>query len=780
MGLKLNYTILVSILVLCLGVYGVFAVTSTDTGEFSATPETLYLTWQDAGTGFGCYANTTRITNNIVTAINVTVDNTTTVGGASFYVNDGNNNVSIIELGGSTWKDIVLKFDASSLTTGTYTANITLYNTTNSTEELEFIAKVVVPTSLSDLANVGSMPKVNIGQSKVIAATFYINNTEDYPITITKVENTTILRKGTTNMTYTHDLVDSTVIAANTNGTYTATITVDTSKTSNSPGIYTDQLNITSDNGCPSQIYNLTLSANLTSHMDVVVAANSSLSTDRNQNVSVGVVPTYVDGTFVDNLVKANFTAAFIHRNLTGTISATIKSVEDKGTYYNVTVTVPSTILGGDQSVEITVKDGLGTGVNNTGTGFFGYFDVQRPALKLTTDCEGRTVEVGDGFTCKQYVYNYGSVDATEVNLTYSRCTDYLTAAGSNDGEIGDVLAGDYEIDSASYVADAVTTGCDLRIVGESAAGDSVWHNRIKTPKIIVVAVTDNTSQQNNNNDNLGGSGGFNIVITPPTFEVEQGNGTTEIVNVENTGSYTVNNAELTLSGIDASWYDIITEKQTIIVTLDEDYEVEFDIPEDTEPIEYTITYKIKGDGIEETATGKMKVTPGEVMQTEIEANLTEYKKWYTTVLGLFNETKLSGGNTTELDDVESLLLQITGLLTAAESHITLGEYFEAYQDLKEARTLLLEAEGNLTGEKTKLEDLISGKFVWVGAGIIIVIAIVGIYFYTQSTRGGYKSYKPRGKNLGLHGKRKIAGTKLKFEQFKKDIKRKKDNFRRR
>jgi len=262
MGSKLNYAVLGSFLVFCLLIFGAFAVTS-DGGEFKVEEDPLYITHIDSGTGFGCNANTTRITNlNATRPISITVNNATTFGtGETFYVNNGTANSTLVSLAGGTWKDIILKFDTSAASPGMHTLRIQYYNTSNVTEQGLLTANVIVPTALSDLANVGPIPKINRGKSTTLTIPFYINNSEDYAVTVQKVENITLLKNGANIMNYTHDLGDSTVVAANTNGSYQATVTVDPANTNDATGLYTGQLKITADNGCPNQTYNLTLSA---------------------------------------------------------------------------------------------------------------------------------------------------------------------------------------------------------------------------------------------------------------------------------------------------------------------------------------------------------------------------------------------------------------------------------------------------------------------------------------------------------------------------------------
>lgn len=762
---KTNYAVLGSALVLCLMVFGVYAVSST-TGEFLANPDTIYITWKDAG--YGCYANKTTITNNLATPIDITVDNTTTIGGSSFYVNDGTTNQNTMTIAGSGTQDVIFKI-SNPESADSDSKNITIMNSTNSLENLQVKINFVKPEALSNIVNVGVIPKINIGDTYA-EAKFFINNTEDYDIGIDKVENTTTLRSGTLYMEYSHDLDDSDSIAAGTEGEYTLDINIDPD-IANSPGIYSDQIKITADNGCPNQIYNLTVSANLTTQLNVAITANSSLTTDRGKNISVGVTPKYLDGLLVEDLIKTNFTATLIHRELNGlTYPGTVVKSEDMGTYYNVTISVPTNALGGDYQVKIDVEDGLGTTVNNSGIGYFGDFSINRPALKIITDCNGKSVNVGATIECDQTVTNYGNDDAEEVNVSYSLCTDYITVVDPDDYS-GTIVAGDDRTYSVTLKGKAATSGCDIKITGKSLGGATEWYHDIISAEIIVKAITETESSQ----ESVSSGSSHKLTITPPeTFEIEQGDEISKSVIIKNSGSYNENNVQLTLGGIDSTWYDVLTEKQTIVTALQKTYDVDFSIPEDAEPIEYTITYKAKSDSVEGTATGKMKVIPGEKTETEIESNLTEYLEWYGAVLTLFNETKLAGGNVTELDEIEDMLSQINGLLTKADSHIKLGQYFEAYQELKEARLLLEQAESDLNGEKSKFEKMIFDNFILVGSGIAIAVILVGYYFYTHSSKR-YKPYKPRGVDFNLKLKPKISGMKLKYENFKKEFKVKKN-----
>ncbi|MBU3904691.1 MAG: hypothetical protein KJ906_00905 [Nanoarchaeota archaeon] len=230
----------------------------------------------------------------------------------------------------------------------------------------------------------------------------------------------------------------------------------------------------------------------------------------------------------------------------------------------------------------------------------------------------------------------------------------------------------------------------------------------------------------------------------------------------------------------------IETGEQNIAVTMKKEYKVLIKAPADAEPKTYTITFKASNAQTEITSTTTMKVMPSEDTKVEIAANYVNYSSWFDNVMRAYNSTNLDEENTTVVND---MLSQITGLLIKADSHIKLGEYFEAYDSLSEARTLLMEAENIVGVQESGIEFLNEGRLMVVTVLVVLIALGAGLYFANKSGKINLKMPSLPGKmnktrsfggesNTGLKIKQKHAGLKLKVEEFRKGLKKKKETIK--
>jgi len=454
-------------------------------------------------------------------------------------------------------------------------------------------------------------------------------------------------------------------------------------------------------------------------------------------NISAYVIVAYWNGTYASGLTKENFIFSMLHTNsaiLSGKDSDTINvsSIEDTGTYYALNTSITNdTLLGGNYT--LTVSASADT---NTGFSTYNNFSIDQTALQLTTtSCAGGTLYIGNSTVCKFNVTNYGYKTSGKINITYTNKSSCI----SPDPVYSNVS--NSFANMATYVNNTTVTGvstnaaCMLNVTAYSSSSSDKWDVQTLSEIQFAISVltttptpvvTTPTSPSNNfipsNEKHL-------LTVTPPsTIEIVQGGSASKTISVKNTGTYIEKGVGLTVSGIDASWYTISTGAQLFSTGVTKNYDVTFNIPKTAEPKTYTITFTAKGDTVSATGTSTLKITPTVETQNQIKANLTAYKSEYDNVLGIYNSSLASGKNVSNINDT---INQLTGLFTKADSLIGEGKYTEAYETLKQIKTLLTQAQETLA-IKSGMALQINPEMI---VGGIAALALLGIIVYFAKNR---------------------------------------------
>lgn len=142
MKVKLLFAFLGVILVLMLGLSQIYALTSQPNLQFNATPDILYINWTNLYNGTITLGVNGSLLNN--TTINIT-------NATSYIINSTNQGAPFKVYNGSAWiistyvingtaNNTTINFSTSALSAGRYSGNLTIINSTNSSENITNLA----------------------------------------------------------------------------------------------------------------------------------------------------------------------------------------------------------------------------------------------------------------------------------------------------------------------------------------------------------------------------------------------------------------------------------------------------------------------------------------------------------------------------------------------------------------------------------------------------------------------------------------------------------------
>ncbi|MBU3896667.1 MAG: hypothetical protein KJ697_01915 [Nanoarchaeota archaeon] len=780
MGSKIKFIIPALILVFCVVAIGAFAA-YTPTNEFRVLPDTLDVNWTD-DSDLGFYSANLTITNIAAHGRTIEINVSNSTSSPSFVVKDstGAYNNESIPIAILTSTDVTLIFNETDLPEGTtYTQTIIISNSTDSSESAFVTVNFNILSANSYILPAQVSINENIGITESITAGFWINNTEDDSFEIIEVNNTGFLMKdGTQNISF--NLIVPALpitIPANTPDYKTFTFGIDIANTSNSIGTYSGYLDFNVSLGGKYQIYKLPLEVNLTDVLNVSVSNIQNVTEGVASiiaNLTMDVEPRYWNGSIVDGLDETNFTVSLLHA-YNAILSEdepilTVTKVQNEDAYYTIDVSTLPDLLGGNYTISVEVTDKI-----NTGTGSYdnSKFAINETALLIEfydcgTYCATTGLAVSTAYKCKHNITNYGYKTAENVNISYVAETGITVSSAKN--ELGDIARLQSNLSNVSVTTGSSAGDKTLTLTG-IADGTAKWSG-----SNIIVLTYNILAPTSPADDDTGTGTGVGtpvtekvsklVVVVPTTFEVEQGTSKSLTVTVQNTGSYNVKGISLTA---DKTWFSSSDKKDIAVLEKEKDFSTTITVPEDVEPITYTVTVAASGIDVINKAVSSsksftLKVTPNSETQEQIKANLTAYKSEYDNVLGIYNSSIAAGKN---VSNVSETINQLTGLFTQADSFIGEGKYTEAYETLMQIKTLLTQAQDQLAME-SGLALQINPEII---AGGIVVVGLLAIIIYFARN----KSAIPKIPKMKFKLPTKKASVKSKT--YKKSFKPSNDSF---
>ena len=217
----------------------------------------------------------------------------------------------------------------------------------------------------------------------------------------------------------------------------------------------------------------------------------------------------------------------------------------------------------------------------------------------------------------------------------------------------------------------------------------------------------------------------LNITTYPETISVEQGQNKTESVTIKNIKTTANQTVELTLIGIDSSWYSTTPTSSIITSNTNETFNITFNIPSNTTMKDYTCQYNASSSYDYTTKNFTLSILPGSELKNKINTTLANYSAKFNEIEIRYNETKNKGINTTSVD---TLYNDLKSKLNSAIS-------FRDSNDYKSAYDLLDDIKDGLTKTEQELDKLLGVSF-WSGSWtkkiliFVVIGGVIGFVFY--------------------------------------------------
>jgi len=604
--------------------------------------------------------------------------------------------------------------------------------------------------------------KDNIGFNKTLVLNITINNTGNQEIVFDQDVSSQYLNYSSHYMELSYNYPNT--IEPKNSSKLNIAISIDTTKTGNTPGIYKGWILLNDTNSHPYSTFNLSISVNLTSALNVFL--RNIFTSDNNKwievpsnstNFTIEAEAFYVNGTEAKDLDLTNFGNIYLQNKnhsyripTSGYLSTSLysspifKTTPDRY-WINVSLPGSSTRPGGYYDVYLSANKSEG-GATLLGSDHNGTLIINESALYLSS--ADKTFDVVEGTTSDEdfnlTITNYGPLEAKGT----------LTLDGSDDDDC------DYMyLDAKSYKSNCASAKSGDHFTVRISEGESCWFTwELKAKNVTAdkkckakVVTTDprfndmnveiyinnneasttnqQTQQNNNSTNNETLETRIEIMEYPASLEIVQGESKNFTINVENPGDTDQNNLKFSISGIPETWYSFTPSKLDLNSLTEGDFNVNITPPKIVPVKTYNLIFKVSNTNVNITKTSTLKVLPSEEEKTRINETYEKYMENFTSLQSEMEELLSKNMNVTELNKT---LEQIKSKLKSINSSIYTGDYFTADQVLGEVESLIIQAE-NLSGspipKMTSPLSLDLSKYIWIIVGVIS-IAIVGFLVY--------------------------------------------------
>jgi len=768
------------------------------------------------------FTNFTQVTFNQSGALNSSYAVTANVSVPRWNLTGGSYAGSIRYSNGSGWAHVIpISLNVSA---GTLIVNGNLSNSTYRLED-----------------NIG----INRTGASALQISIPINNTGNAPVYLV---NTTPQTSGslinaiypTRYMNMTASSLSSPVIA-NSNATLTITVTINTTETANTQDIYRGWVFFNTTNALtnlssyPYETYNLTLEINLSNSLNVTVTSVTpgQVLNITAPNITVTASVKLMNGSVISNtgiMDNTNFTIVTItERNVSSYTNSTTTignagAVTCAGGVCSVNATLPSNLVGGNYTVALTAKYGMG-GVNLTGSGTFQSVLINNTGLYIESVAGDSLGEVGETRTtyANFTVTNYGMKNATNAHVifnkgdcpitvtTYSQgCSSttsgatYTTTIGGNSTQCwynwkivannitGTTTCSSLSVTISDYATLKNSTSLSLQInnldtttstsnpgmSGSSCSTSSncVWNYKCVGGSCTLIQCSDTDKHIVDHDciaylDKVEVSDHVNLSATLGSY-------TKTTIKVKNTGDRTMK-AKLNVTTSEGLTASVTPSDCPLTAGAYCYFTVNFSVSGTAsigkQKCHYT-AYSMNKTSVNNAQFFYFDVLPTDDKKNEIDTLYASYSVKLKDELGRLTLLKLSL-SADNASKIEALLNETRDLLGLANTSISAGDYATAENKLTDVNatfrrvTSMLEAMGvaNITPGLLGIPT-----WIWmIVAAIAVVIIVVAVVVYMLLPPKGYstayKAYvKPDGPGVG---ERISRALKKGMKRFKKDDK---------
>ncbi len=226
----------------------------------------------------------------------------------------------------------------------------------------------------------------------------------------------------------------------------------------------------------------------------------------------------------------------------------------------------------------------------------------------------------------------------------------------------------------------------------------------------------------------------------PSNFNITQGRYAAKNVTINNTGTNTLIDVRLIITGIASSYYSIEPSIITFIGrNTVKNFTITFAIPISADVGEFNVTVNAsKNSTVYDFKSFKLKILPS----NETVANLTPlYNDYFSHLSVIELNISLLGAKGANISLLESSLNAIKSKLSQANANITSGDYYTAGLLLAEARSLIDSLRSNV--EKTTIPSTvvpppidIPWLYIGIAATVIVVVAVLAYLFWPEPEEG--------------------------------------------
>jgi|GEM_PF-2461139 len=554
-------------------------------------------------------------------------------------------------------------------------------------------------------------------------------------------------------------------------------------------------------------LYTIYLTLNLTNLLKVHVSARSEngtfvINSTPQKNITILVDVYFINGSgpITDLEGMSNFTGAWLQEtNITSPLGRIPNSgslsmyngTDDPqapyctgacplgGNHYFINASVPQNNVGGRYKAYVNVSykkksftyRGTGYSLKNE-TLVIDDVGLYMKAMNSTSI----TIPNGTSYYFYANISNYGPVkgDDAVINITKpSNCGGYTViketygCPGWSVNPTGVKFMFDPpKYNTGCYVVWKITAGsaaadeCISRVLGDGSSNRWFNPNGINITVRVTAPTTTTTIAPGGLPPGTRATYRMNLSFTKAesVISVAQNSSNTTIVTVKNTGNKT-HPFNFTITELNSAWYKINSTNASLPVNRKASFLVNFTVGI-VDIKDYAGKFKAYSPNTTITSDFVIRVLPAPQKETEIANIITLYRVNMTKVWSSINESRDEGVNTTA---AESKIVEAKEKIKLAESYITQGKYFEAYQLLNEIKSLIAGAETALSASIKAHEESKAPMWVYWVIGIVIGgVAVLGYLLWPEP------GYSPKTKTYTYKTPKHIA--KDKWSEFRRKL----------
>ncbi|MFH0889618.1 MAG: hypothetical protein V1836_00550, partial [Candidatus Aenigmatarchaeota archaeon] len=240
-----------------------------------------------------------------------------------------------------------------------------------------------------------------------------------------------------------------------------------------------------------------------------------------------------------------------------------------------------------------------------------------------------------------------------------------------------------------------------------------------------------------------------------------QGASNSTTLTVSNNGMHD-ETITLTIKNIDSSWWNASKTSAALSAGQSTDFTVNFNVPKDAIVKNYTLSYSVSADTELDSEYFYLVVMPTETTKLGISALLDNYTLSLSSLIARLNVTQAFTVNNTDLKLAADKINEAAALISTGKNYSASGDFVKANELAIQAKSLMDTADALIKTVEMSQQNKRNANIIMV-AGVIAVLAIIGVIAYMLLPEPGYssnKGYTPP-EHAGEAGKIKESAKKI-------------------